>query len=481
MASVRVRFAPSPTGFLHVGGARTAIFNWLYARRHGGTFVLRVEDTDRERSSDEMVQAILDGMRWLGLDADEGPFLQSEARERHVRDAATLLASGSAYRCFCSAEALERARREGRDFVYPRTCRAVPHDEAERRAGAGVRFAVRFRVPDGTIAWDDRVHGSTTFPHDAIEDFVLLRSDGSPTYQMSVVSDDLAMCITHVIRGDDHLSNTPKQILLYRGLDRTPPTFAHLPMILGDDRKRLSKRHGAVSVLAYRDLGYLPEAILNFLALLGWAPGDDREKLSRAELVERFDFDGVGKSGAVFDLRKLDWLNGQYLNDLSAEDLARVLRPRLEAAGLWRPAFDASPRPPEMLGALDLLKARARTLDDFAAHGRPYLDPADDVAYEPAAVAKHLGDSDLGEHLEALADALGQVGAWTAPALEAALREVASTRSISAGRLIHPTRIALTGEGVGPSLFAVLEVMGRERTLRRLGRLIGTLPEPGVA
>ncbi len=365
MASVRVRFAPSPTGFLHVGGARTAIFNWLYARKLGGTFVLRIEDTDRQRSSDEMVRAILDGMDWLGLAADEGPFLQSEARERHVRDAAALLASGQAYRCFCSADALARAREQGHDFVYPRTCRAVPREESERRAQAGVPFAVRCRVPEGTVAWDDLVHGPTAFPHDAIEDFVLLRSDGSPTYQMSVVSDDIAMRITHVIRGDDHLSNTPKQIVLYRGLGETPPTFAHLPMILGDDRKRLSKRHGAVSVLAYRELGYLPEAMLNFLALLGWAPGDDREKLSRTELVQAFDFGGVGKSGAIFDLRKLDWLNGQYLNDRSADELAALLRPRLAEKGLWRPEFDAAPRPASLLGALDLLKARARTLDDI--------------------------------------------------------------------------------------------------------------------
>jgi len=476
MASVRVRFAPSPTGFLHVGGARTAIFNWLYARRHGGAFVLRIEDTDRERSSEEMIRAILDGMRWLGLEADEGPVLQSAARERHVSDAQALLARGHAYRCFCSAESLERARREGRDFIYPRTCRAVLPEDAARRARAGEPCAVRFRVPEGTVAWDDAVHGPTAFPYDGIEDFVLLRSDGSPTYQMSVVSDDIAMAITHVIRGDDHLSNTPKQILLYRGLDRTPPIFAHLPMILGQDKKRLSKRHGAVSVLEYRDRGYLPEAMLNFLALLGWAPGGDREKLGRAELIRAFDFDGVGKSGAVFDLRKLDWLNGQYLNDLDAGILADALRPRLEAAGLWRSAFDASPRPPEFLRSLELLRARARTLDDFVAHGRPYLDPSDEVPYEAAAAEKHLSGDDLAAHLAALVAAFAEVEPWSAPALETALRGVAGSRSVSAGRLIHPTRIAVTGESVGPSLFAVLEALGCERTLGRLRRLIDALP-----
>jgi glutamyl-tRNA synthetase len=474
--SVRVRFAPSPTGFLHVGGARTAIFNWLYARRHGGTFVLRIEDTDRQRSSDEMVQTILDGMRWLGLDADEGPFLQSAAFERHVRDAKALLARGQAYRCFCSAEALEAARRERREFIYPRTCRSVPAEEAERRAQAGEACAVRFRVPEGTVAWDDAVHGPTAFPHDTIEDFVLLRSDGSPTYQMSVVSDDTEMAITHVIRGDDHLSNTPKQILLYRGLGHTPPTFAHLPMILGDDKKRLSKRHGAVSVLEYKEQGYLPQAMLNFLALLGWAPGDDREKLSLEELIAAFDLDGVGKSGAIFDLKKLDWLNGQYLNDLDGDQLAEILKPRLVEAGLWRAEFDEKPRPRALLGALELLKARARTLDDIVAHGRPYLDPSDAIPYEEAAAAKSLVGEDLPEHMGELARAFADVEPWSAAGLESALRAVATTRGTSAGRLIHPTRIAVTGEGVGPSLFAVLEVLGRERTLARLSRLVDALP-----
>jgi glutamyl-tRNA synthetase len=475
MPTVRVRFAPSPTGFLHVGGARTAIFNWLFARKHRGTFVLRIEDTDRQRSSEEMVQAIHDGMRWLGLPADEGPFLQSAAFDRHVDDAKTLLTRGHAYRCFCPADALEAARREKREFVYPRTCRAIPVEEAERRQAAREPCAVRFRVPEGTVAWDDAVHGRTAFPHETIEDFVLLRSDGSPTYQMSVVSDDIEMAITHVIRGDDHLSNTPKQILLYRGLGHKPPTFAHLPMILGDDKKRLSKRHGAVSVLEYRERGYLPEAMLNFLALLGWAPGEDREKLSREELIAAFDFGGVGKSGAIFDIKKLDWLNGQYINDLDGEQLAEILKPRLVRAGLWRNEFDARPRPAQLVSALELLRARARTLDDVVDHARPYLDPSDAIPYEEAAKAKHLTGDDLREHMTALIRGLAQADPWNAPSLEAALRAVAAARGTSAGRLIHPTRIAVTGEGVGPSLFEVLEVLGRERTLARLRRLVDAL------
>ena len=471
----RVRFAPSPTGFLHLGGARTAIFNWLFARHHGGTFVLRIEDTDRQRSSDEMIDAILDGMSWLGIDFDEGPHFQSQARERHLDEATRLLDEGQAYRCFCSRETLEQAReaapKGGRDYVYPRTCRDLDPAEAARKSEAGQPFALRFRVPDREIAWDDAVHDRTSFAGGLIEDFVLLRSDGTPTYMMSVVSDDIAMKISHVIRGDDHISNTPKQILLYEALGSPAPTFAHLPLILGDDRKRLSKRHGAVSVLAYRDQGYLPQATFNFLALLGWSPGDDREKLDRHELIQAFDLSGVGKSGAVFDLTKLEWLNGLYMNDSTAEELAPLLRPRLEAAGLWRAEFDGAERE-TLLTTIDLLKSRARTLDDLVERCGPYLDPADDFEYDAKAVKKHLKGDGLIGHLEALEARLVGVGNWEAEPLEAALRAVAEDRELSAGKLIHPTRLAVTGQGVSPGIFDVLVVLGRERSLRRLRRLI---------
>jgi len=300
--SVRVRFAPSPTGYLHVGGARTAIFNWLFARRHGGTFVLRIEDTDEQRSSEELTSSILEAMAWLGMHADEGPFRQSQARDRHVADARRLLEAGCAYRCFCDPGALREARAaaEGQEgaYRYPRTCRRLSAEESSARAAVGEPYAVRFAVGEGEIAWDDRVHGRTSFDGALIEDFVILRSDGSPTYMLSVVSDDIAMGITHVIRGDDHISNTPKQIALYRGLGEPVPEFAHIPLILGTDKKRLSKRHGAVSVLQYRDDGYLPEAVFNFLALLGWSPGDDRQKMSRGELIDAFGLDGVGQGNA---------------------------------------------------------------------------------------------------------------------------------------------------------------------------------------
>src|SRR5262245_31543740 len=290
----RVRFAPSPTGYLHVGGARTALFNWLYARRHGGTLILRIEDTDVARSSDEMVQAILQGLEWLGITHDEGPFFQTASRAEHVRRATALLESGHAYRCFCSSEALEERKRatlaRGGVWKYDRVCRGLPPSEARRRLEAGEPSCVRFGVPDGVTAYDDLVHGTTSFNNTEIEDLILLRTDGTPTYNMSCVSDDIDMRITHVVRGDDHISNTPKQILLYRALGAEPPRFGHLPLILGDDKKRLSKRLGAVSVMEYSRMGYLPEALVNFLALLGWSPGGDREIMTSGEMVEAFSF-----------------------------------------------------------------------------------------------------------------------------------------------------------------------------------------------
>ncbi|HEX5045465.1 MAG TPA: glutamate--tRNA ligase [Candidatus Polarisedimenticolaceae bacterium] len=448
MPPVRVRFAPSPTGYLHVGGARTAIFNWLYARRHGGVFVLRVEDTDAARSSEPMVRAILDGMAWLGMQADEGPFFQSRAREQHEADARKLLESGAAYRCFCPPG-------------EPCSCGGLSE------GAAGEAHAVRFRVPEGKIGWADRVHGWTEFEGSTLENFVLLRSDGSPTYMMSVVSDDVAMGITDVIRGDDHLSNTPKQILLYRALGKAPPTFAHLPLILGEDKKRLSKRHGAVSVLEYRDRGYLPEAMFTFLAMLGWSPGDDREKLSRDELVEAFDLSGVGRSGAVFDLRKLDWLNGQIISRMSVAEFADLVEPRLQAAGLWDGGWD----PAWFARVLALLQPRARTLEDAITQGRPFFDPGDVLPYDPQAAAKHLKGEKLAEAMAALRARFASERAWEATGLEAALRETAERFAMPWGKLIHPTRLAVTGQGASPGLFEVLELLGRERTLARLDRL----------
>ena len=323
----RLRFAPSPTGYLHVGGARTALFNWLYARRHGGVFILRIEDTDRERSSDEMSAAILDGMKWLGLDWDEGPYHQADGFERHRRDAETLLRAGRAYRCFCTPEEL-KARREaaeagGGAYRYDRRCLRVDADAAAQRAAAGEPHAIRFSVPDGEVFWDDAVHGETRFRNAEIDDFIIIRTDGTPVYNLAVVSDDIAMEITHVIRGDDHLSNTPRQLLLYQALGATPPMFAHVPMILGPDGRRLSKRHGATAVGEYRDRGILPHALTNFLALLGWSPGEDRELMTTEEMISLFSVERINKKSAVFDPEKLEWMTRQHIMQLSTADIVK--------------------------------------------------------------------------------------------------------------------------------------------------------------
>jgi glutamyl-tRNA synthetase len=476
--SVRVRFAPSPTGFLHVGGARTAIFNWLFARRHGGVFVLRIEDTDEQRSSDEVVRAILDGMAWLGMAPDEGPFFQTHNRAQHAADAKALLDGGRAYRCFCDAAMLkaerEAAEKAGGGYVYPRRCRSIAPEESGRRAEAGEPFVVRLAVPPGVTAWRDGVHGETSFPNDVIEDLVLLRSDGSPTYNLSVVSDDVAMRITHVVRGDDHISNTPKQILIYRGLEATPPEFAHLPLILGTDKKRLSKRHGATSVLDYRDLGFLPEAMFNFLALLGWNPGDERVKMSRPELVAAFDLGGVGKSGAVFDLAKLEWLNGLYVAELPPEAFAAAARTALEGAGLWNDAY-ASSRRAWFLAVLALIQPRAKTLAAIPVEGRFFFVPADELTYDADAARKHLSGDAVPDTLAALVERWSAIPEWSVEALESVLRALAEERGLGAGKLIHPVRLAVTGRTASPGLFEVVALLGRESALARLRRLLDRL------
>ncbi|HEY3174563.1 MAG TPA: glutamate--tRNA ligase [Candidatus Polarisedimenticolia bacterium] len=471
MPQPRVRFAPSPTGFLHVGGARTALFNWLYARNTGGIFILRIEDTDVARSSEEMVRAILDGLAWLGITHDEGPLFQSSFRGQHVAKARAMEKEGAAYRCFCTPERLEQRRRaaEARGDVwrYDRECAALPEPEFRRRLDAGEPSCLRFRVPEGRTVYDDLVHGPTSFNNADIEDLVLLRTDGSPTYNLSCVSDDIDMRITHVIRGDDHISNTPKQILLYRALGAEPPRFGHLPLILGPDKKRLSKRHGAVSVMEYSRAGYLPEALFNFLALLGWSPGNDREILTKAEMIEAFSFEGVGSRGAVFDTEKLTWMNGEYLKMKPATELAALVRPSFEEAGLWSAGLEAQRRD-WFLKLLELLKDRCRLVTEFARDARPFL--TESLDYEPVAAARHLGSPGAVGRLAALRDALARVEPFDEASCESALRELAARLGVKAGDLIHPARVALTGRMVSPGIFAVMAIMGREGTLARLNR-----------
>ena len=475
---IRVRFAPSPTGYLHVGGARTALFNWLFARRHGGAFVLRIEDTDVERSSPEMVEGILDGLRWLGLDWDEGPhiggpygpYFQSERLDRYRAMAAALVTSGHAYYCYCTAEELnakrEAAERGGAAWRYDRTCCRLSASDIASREARGLPRAIRVRVPDGPMQFDDLVHGRIAFDGANIEDFVILRSDGHPTYHLSVVSDDVEMAITHVVRGDDHISNTPKQILLYQAIGAPLPQFAHVPLILGPDKKRLSKRHGATSVMEYARQGYLPEAMVNFLALLGWSPGTDRELFTREELAAVFTLDGISGGDAVFNVEKLDWFNAQHIARLAPDELARRVRPFFEAAGVWDQTLMGD-RHAWFFAVLELLRPRARRLGDFVTLSN-YFFTTDGLQYDPAAVDTHLRGAGMSEHLAALETAWAELATFDPLSIETALRATADARSVKAATLIHAVRVALTGKTVSPGLFEVAALLGRERTRARL-------------
>ncbi|WP_419162168.1 glutamate--tRNA ligase [Candidatus Palauibacter sp.] len=480
--TVRVRFAPSPTGFLHVGGARTALFNWLFARRAGGEFVLRVEDTDRARSSPEHTRAILDGLAWLGLTVDHGPVFQADGIERHRTDAQRLLRQGAAYRCFCTAAALarrrEQARQTGAGYGYDGRCGRLDADASRARAKAGELFALRVRVPAEAIGWEDLIHGPMKFPSGSIDDFIVLRSDGTPVYNLAVVSDDTEARISHVIRGDDHISNTPKQILLYRTLGASLPVFGHVPLILGPDGKRLSKRHGAMSVLAYRDEGYLPEGMMNFLALLGWSPGDDREAFDVDGLIQAFSIDRVLRKSAVFDLDKLGWLNGRHIASSPAGTLAggvlSFLRGEAREAGRslaeTHPELEASTERLERI--IDLVKGRPRTMPALARQVSPFF--AASVCYDEDAVRRFWKRPDeVAGHLGQLAEHVSAEGAFRdVGTLESAVRGLAERLGVGAGRVINPLRVALMGQSVSPGIFEVLEAMGRDRVMARLAAAV---------
>lgn len=466
--SVRVRFAPSPTGYLHVGGARTALFNWLYARKMGGTLVLRIEDTDFERSTDEMVEGILQGMTWLGMDWDEGPFFQSKRLEKYTATAKQLYESGHAYYCFCTKELLEQERAAataaGRPPKYPGTCRKLSREEAEARRGKGEAAALRFAVPlEGATIVPDAVFGDVKFDNTELEDFVLLRSDGIPTYHLSVVTDDVDMAITHIIRGADHLSNSPKQILQYNALGAKLPIFAHVPLILGPDKTRLSKRHGATSVMAYRDEGIVPEAFRNFLALLGWTPAEaNKEVMRNEELIAAFGLDNVSHSNAVFNREKLDWFNTEYIRAYSAEQLLPLVREEWRGAGLTPVRTDES----WLRATIDLLKPRARNLKDFAVSFRAFF--CDDYTHDPAAVEKFLKEESVRAMIVELGGRYASVPEFTEATTEQVLRDLAAEKGVKAGGLINGSRVALTGQAVAPSLFAVMVALGRERVVKRL-------------
>ena len=471
MAAVRTRFAPSPTGHLHVGGARTALFCWLYARRHGGRFILRIEDTDRERSTAGAVEAILDGLAWLGLDWDEGPWFQSERIARYREAAESLLASGRAYRCHCSKERLERIRAgqiERREKPrYDGYCR--DRDRAPPGAGPSV---VRFRTPrgGGTVV-DDLVRGRVAIRDDELDDLVILRADGTPTYNFSVVVDDLDMGVTHVIRGDDHVNNTPRQIHILRALGGEAPAYAHVPMILGPDGQRLSKRHGAVSVTSFRDAGYLPEAMINHLARLGWSHGD-RELFTREELTALFDLRAVHRSAASFDTGKLDWLNRHYVKASGAERLGGELARQLVHLGL---SAEDGPEPAEVAKAL---RERAATLREMAEASVCFYRDFDE--YDAAAARRHLRPA-AGGPLAKLRGALADLSPWAAPGIAAAVARVAREEGIGLGKLGQPLRVAVTGRGVSPPFDVTLALVGRDRTLARLDRALAFIRKRAAA
>jgi glutamyl-tRNA synthetase len=483
---------------LHVGGGRTALFNWLFARKQGGVFILRVEDTDIERNKPELVDGILDAMRWLGLDWDEGPVFQSQRLELYRAATEKLLAAGAAYHCYCppekyaGADAAPADEPESADESVKQVARqrcgcrqltdAARAEAADRARAQGILPAVRFRVPEsGVTRFEDAVFGSREVQNSEIEDFVVLRSprpEGGqtlplPTYQLGAVVDDIDMRITHVIRGADHLSNTPKQVLLYRALGAEPPIFAHVPLILGADRTRLSKRHGATSVGSYADEGFLPEAFRNFLALLGWSPGDDTEFMRTADLLRRFSLEGVSRTNAVFDRSKLEWFNTEYQQKLPIEELLPHIEAQLTRAGLWQDEWSGAQRE-WLVKTVDLIRPRTRLLGDFTTWARAFF--SDDFAYEPAAVAKFWKDPKLADLLGKLADALAALTDWNHDACDKALRDLAAAETVKAGLLINAARVAITGQAVAPPLFDTMVAIGQPRVVARLRKALAAVP-----
>ncbi len=468
---VRVRFAPSPTGYLHVGGARTAVYNELLRQSLGGSFVLRIEDTDRARSDAAMVEQIVNGLRWVGIEWDEGPVLQSAGVEDHRAAASRLLDEGKAYHDFVSPADVEAQRQEAqrakRNFRYKDCFPRPSAEEVERRLAAGESFAVRFVMPDEPIVVHDLVKGDVTFEPDIQDDLIILRADGSPTYHLSVVCDDIAMAISHVVRGEDHLSNTPKHIALFRALGATVPQFGHLPLILGAGKKRLSKRTGAASCEEFRDQGLLPHAVYNYLALLGWSPGDDREVMSREEMIEAFTAERLGTSAAVFDVEKLAWMNAQYMSSLPLETILEHGAPFLKDAGL------ADAEPTRLHAAVDLHRTRAKSLTELAGFVVPYFE--DKLEYDPALCAKFLKQPDVPAQVEALATRYAALEIFDIEQTEAALRAMAGELDVKPGVLIHPTRMALSGSKAGPPVFDLIAAMGQEASVRHMGHFVAYL------
>jgi len=460
--SVRTRFAPSPTGYLHIGGVRTALFSWLYARKHQGTFILRIEDTDRVRSTDEAIQIILDGMQWLGLNYDEGPFYQTQRFDRYHEIIRKLLDTGQAYHCYCSKEELEEMRAAamagGQKPRYNGRCR-----EGRPNPPPGISPVVRFKNPlTGNVIINDLIQGRVVHSNHELDDLIIARSDGTPTYNLTVVVDDMDMQITHVIRGDDHLNNTPRQLNIFTALGVTPPHYAHVPLILGPDGARLSKRHGAVSVLEYREQGYLPQALLNYLVRLGWSHGD-QEVFSREEMTDFFEIHDVNKGAASVNPEKLLWLNQHYLKTSPASTLLASLRDQFATLAIDPTAG------PDLSRLLEVQRERCNTLRDIARDSRMFFEEPKD--YDPDAAKKHL-TAEAGPVLQALAEELGKAVTWEASVLHEAVKAVAGRIGLKLGKVAQPLRVALCGNAISPSIDVTLELVGRERSLARISRAI---------
>lgn len=481
--SIRVRFAPSPTGYLHIGGARTALFNWLYARHYNGTFVLRIEDTDLVRSTDEAVTAILDGMKWLGLDWDEGPekggeygpYFQTQRLNLYKPFVDRLLTSGEAYYCYCTPEELKTRRKKemarGKAYIYDRKCLNLSEAEKEKIKREGRKPSIRLKMPDRKIIVQDLIKGKMEFDSKLFSDFVIVKSDGMPTYNFAATIDDILMKISLVMRGDDHISNTPKQIVIYQALEAPIPDFAHIPMIMGSDNTRLSKRHGATSVMEFQKMGFLPEAVVNYIAHLGWSSGTDREIFSAAELIEGFTLDKVSSHAAIFDMEKLNWFNGEYLKEMPEEMYVKNLTPFLEEAGFIGYLSDIETKN-WLKKIVSLMKTRVKNFRQFLEYG-DYFFREDFVTDENAEqILKQNGVKNI---LKNLAKGLQGLDSWDEGSIETKVREIAAQLNIKGRQIIHPTRAALSGKTVGPSLFALMEVLGKDKNIKRLEKAITNL------
>jgi glutamyl-tRNA synthetase len=486
MTEVRVRFPPSPTGYLHIGGARTAIYNWLFARKHSGKLILRIEDTDVERSTQESIEGIIDGLTWLGIDWDEGPYFQSEHAAEHKATAGTLLATGHAYKCFCTKEELETKRAAAKeakgDYRYDRTCRELSAGECRAKEATGIPYVIRFKVPDqeGGVTFDDKVYGTIERNYRDIEDFVIVRSNGLPLYLLSNVVDDIRDRITHVIRGQDGLVNTPRQILIYRALGKEVPTFAHMPLTLDPKKAKISKRsHGeVVAVQFYREKGFLPWALVNFLVLLGWSTADDREIFSKEELIDIFDLERINRANSIFNYRKGDPkfftdpkalnINAHYLRTMPVEELLPLVRKHLQKEGLWKDAYAGEKRQ-WFADTVDLIRSRFITLNDFSTLGRAYF--ADDYEVDPKAIAKNLlRNPELKKLLPELADRLSALTDFNKEEVEGTTRAFAEEKGVKPGLPINGIRTVVTGQLAGAGLFDIVVAVGREKVVARLRR-----------